>query len=206
MSRTSPATGAPDVLRPGTFEDVPDERLEAELRAAGLLVSGSGGVGDHGPDDIGGGGGGEGGDDEPEWPRRHHPPAVRVFAVVTAAFLILGTAGAWVSLAIEGAREDFPATAVVVGSAPAGGAPTAAHPGHSAARTWQVAVDVTNRSGASARPLCDVLVDADGYVGVATVALDRMGPGATGSRTVSVRVDGAPATKDTAALVACGTR
>jgi hypothetical protein len=205
-----PSGAEAPALRPGVFEGISDEHLEAELRAAGLLVSGSGGHGNRGPDASGGGGGdGEGWDDE-EWPHRRHSRTVRVMALATASLLVLGTAGAWISLAVDASRPAFPASVVVVGEHVPTSANAVAVRSSNApapARTrYKLALTVTNRSGVRATPECVVLVDAGGHQADGLVVLRAVANGGTEGRTVLLTVPGASAVAVPEVGVACGAR
>lgn len=192
MSSTLPSALEAPVLRPGVFEGVSDDRLEAELRDAGLLVSGSGGNDIHGPDFTGGGGDGDGWDDE-EWPRRHHSRAVRVTALAFASLLVLGTAGAWVSLVIAVDHPAFPASVTVMGEHSTPAASSAAGRTTPQRTTITLSLAVANRSGSAATPSCAVLVDDGGHEAGKAVRLHPLADGATEGRTVTITVPGAPA-------------
>jgi hypothetical protein len=229
VSGSLPGGSTAPALQPGHFDGISDERLEAELRAAGLLVTGSGGHGIGGPDRSGGGGGdGDGWDDE-EWPqRRRHSRAVRVMALATATLLALGTAGAWVSLIIEASHPPFPAQVVVTGvtvphpsSTSSQPAVTASNTDHAAAAvgngtgsagasapavTWHLGLTVTNRSGAAGTPECLVLIDGGGQTGGRLVVFPRTGNGASQNRSVSVTLHGTSSTSLPEVETACGPR
>jgi hypothetical protein len=220
-----------DPLPEGGFEQMSDERFEAELRAAGLLVTGSGGTGHGDPGDSGGGGGGgEGWDGEENWGPRHYSSAVRVVALVAASFLMLGTAGAWISVAIGSAQQTFPSQ-VAVQSVSQGHTPrtaasrsdgaVAASANHSVAATnpsrgtptrWHVALWVTNRSGQRSPAVCEVVVDAGNQGGWVLVPITSMHRDATLHRMVTVTAEAPPpgAPSGTAhepiAMAACGPR
>jgi hypothetical protein len=217
-------------LPEGSFEQMSDERFEAELRAAGLLVTGSGGPGHGDPGDSGGGGGGDGWDGEENWGPRHYSSAVRVVALVAASFLILGTAGAWISVAIGGAQQVFPSAVSVQSVTPGHAAPHSGTTGSGAAAAsnnrsvaatgpsrgtptrWRVALDVTNRSGKRSAAMCEVVVDAGDQGGWVLVPIGSMHRGATLHRLVTVTAEapapGAPSAEhhQPIAMAACGPR
>jgi hypothetical protein len=205
-----PSGAEAPALQPGVFEGISDEHLEAELRAAGLLVSGSGGHGNRGPDASGGGGGDGDGWDDDEWPHRRHSRTVRVMALATASLLVLGTAGAWVSLAVDASRPAFPASVVVVSQhVPTSANTVAARSSDTPAparTTYNLALTVTNRSGVRATPECVLLVDADGHQADGLFVLRTVANGVTVSRTVSLTVPGAAAPAVPEVGVACGAR
>jgi hypothetical protein len=191
----------PPYVVPAPGDQAETARALADLRAAGLLASGAGGLGGHGdPGDHGGGGGGDGWEPEEEWGPRQYSRAVRALALLAVIVLVVGTAGAWLSIALDGVSAALPVSAVVEGAAPPG---AATGPG----TAWQVLLRVANESGGAADASCLVAAASGGRQGWVVTRIGHLRPGATAERLVAVTVPGSrPDGTLPAVAAACGAR
>lgn len=149
-----------------------DEELDAALWAAGLRLGGPGGDGPGGAGGGDWGGGGDGEGDDGEWTRRQFSRSVQVLALLTAGLLVLGSTGAWVSLALDASHPAFPATVVGTEPAPGGGE--------------LVQVQVGNTTAAAGTAACAVQMEAGGRLTTVSLLVDHLAPGGEAVRSVAL--------------------